>query len=180
MQKEGFITNTQYSFDNKITENSVINTIPAKNTKVTPYSIITLNVSKGKKIKTEKAQDAIIEWFHISQHKEDLWEFETPIKEGNYITISCTPTFSKNFSWRGTKTEGFGIAAINDTFDKSVPVKIIYEQQDVKSNIKSKINLKIPTQDLDTQKPTNLYLELCATDTNNKDFTIKVNFTISW
>lgn len=182
LENKGFITNIQYSFSEKVSEDKVISTAPVKNIKVKPNSIVTVKVSKGKSNEMQKiiAQDAVMEWFNIGNRNEDLWKFDAPIKEGNYITISCKPTFSKSFLWKGEKKEGFGVASINDTYDKTVPVKIIYTQQNVEANKEQNIDIKIPTQNLDTQKPTNLYLRLYALDNNNKDFTIEISFAISW
>ena len=59
--------------------------------------------------------------------------------------IDCIVKFGTTFSWNG---DGFGIAAVNDTFDKTVPVIILYNNKEVERNIEQNITLKILQENL--------------------------------
>jgi hypothetical protein len=86
-----------------------------------------------------------------------------------------------NVEWRDDNNtgEGFGNASISDTFDKSVPIRIVYDTQSNGSGESQSIVLKIPVTDLEVQRPTTVYLELFANVNGAKD-TIELSFNMSW
>lgn len=168
-----------YEFDDYVEEGKVIDTYPYSSDRILKNSQITLYVSKGPR--KVNAYNSNITWYNITTSGKDNWNFNTPYIEEGYLYIKCYEvTFAKNFKWSNTENNlGFGKASINDSFSKTVPVEIIYENQEVVANAKQSITIKIPVNDLDTKKPTTLYLKLIAEE-NNAQFEISINFAISW
>ena len=173
IQGNNLIPNIEYEYNDSYEEGKVVNTYPYGGDKIDKGSTITVIISKGPS--TVYSENSTIRWYNIS-NGEDNWKFTNPYITEDYLYIECQPTFATTFNWKG---EGFGNASITDTFTKTVPVEIIYENKEVKANEEQKIKLKISTKDLDVNKPTTLYTRL-AIDKNNKYQEIDVNFSISW
>lgn len=158
---------------NDLDEGLIYDTNPSMYDRVDNNSIVTVYVSKGPSY--IQSTESTINWYHVGSAEDD-WDFYNPhIKEG-YLYIECQPTFGTSFKW---KESGFGTASINDTFAKKVPLKIEYNNQEVKANEQQEITLVIPVKDLDVNKPTTLYTKL-SIEKNNVYQEISVNFTISW
>lgn len=173
IQGNNLIPNIEYEYNDSYEEGKVVNTYPYGGDKIDKGSTITVIISKG--TSTVYSENSTIRWYNIS-NGEDNWKFTNPYITEDYLYIECQPTFATTFNWKG---EGFGNASITDTFTKTVPVEIIYENKEVKANEEQKIKLKISTKDLDVNKPTTLYTRL-AIEKNNKYQEIDVNFSISW
>ena len=74
----------------------------------------------------------------------------------------------------------FGDASINDTFDKTVPIDVIYNTKEISNTGElTYFDLKIPLSDLGVQKPTNLnaryYLRV-----NGERKTGQAHFDLTW
>ena len=157
----------------------VIGTTPPVGTVVDPGSRVEVLVSSGPRILESK--DSTIEWFNVS-YSMDEWNFYSPTIEDGVLNIEVSSViFMANVEWRDDNNtgEGFGNASITDTFDKSVPLRIIYDTQSSNSGEAQSLVFKIPVTDLEVQRPTTVYLELYAT-VNGVDETINLSFTMSW
>ena len=99
------------------------------------------------------------------------------VKEG-YLYISmylrCTSRYSLEFYG------DFGTASINDSFDKTVPIKVIYnsKQVDNKGGL-TEFDVKIPLSDLGVQKPTNIYIEFDFL-VNGERENFSAGFDLTW
>lgn len=89
--------------------------------------------------------------------------------------------FAAKVKWQDRYNDGkmIGIASVNDTYDKSVPVSAYYTNQEYIANEAQEFVLEIPLGDLDVDKPTSMYIKLFA-DVNGTSKNIEVSFTISW
>lgn len=175
LHNSDLIPEIKYQYSDNVDEGKVIDTIPLTGNKVEKNTRVKVKVSKG----TEKivAKNSVINYYHINNLFPDNWQFSFPYIEDKYMYIDCIVKFGTTFSWNG---DGFGIAAVNDTFDKTVPVIILYNNKEVEKNIEQNITLKIPISDLDVQKPTSIYLKLFAINSKNKDIEINLSFSTSW
>lgn len=173
LQYSGLIPFVEYSYDEYTEEGKVISTTPDAYTKVPKGDTINILVSKGpSKVWSESST---IQWYNIGI-KEDEWSFINPYIEEGYLYIECSPTFGTSFNW---KSGGFGNASITDTFNKMVPVDIIFDNEEVKAGKEQNFTIKVSTKDLDVKKPTSLYTRLVI-EVNGKQEDIRVNFSISW
>ena len=76
--------------------------------------------------------------------------------------------------------DDFGSASITDTFDKTVPIKVIYSSKKVDNNGgKTSFKVKIPLSDLGVRKPTNLYIEFDFLVAGKRQ-TFKAEFDLTW
>lgn len=157
----------------------VIGSTPPFGTVVDPGSRVEVMISSGPSIVESTASN--ITWYNVS-YSDDEWEFFSPTIEDGFLTIEVSPvTFMADVEWRDDTNsgEGFGNASVTDTFDKSVPLRILFETQSTKSGEPQNLVLKIPVSDLEVQKPTTVYLELFAI-VNGVEETIEVSFNMSW
>ena len=174
LTNNSLIPNVTYEYSDYAKEGTVFRTYPAGGTRVKENSVVEIVVSKGPSYILSKS--STMEWWDVNYNRKDSWNFYSPyIKEG-YLYIDCQATFGSSFNW---KDNGFGTASVNDTFDKTVPLKINIDNSNVQSGINQEFTLVIPINDLDVQKPTTLYTLLCI-ERNGKQEDIRVNFTISW
>lgn len=162
----------QYEYNEDVENGYVIYTSP--NGTVDKNSTVYVYVSKGPSY--VKAIDSVINWNYINPLNEDSWIFNAPYISEGYLYIKCTVTFGTSFEW---KSGGFGTASINDTFDKTVPLDIITDDEKVTAGKETTFTLKVSTSDLDVQKPTSLYTSLLMLINGNTNY-ISANFSISW
>jgi hypothetical protein len=175
----GLIPVEKLSASDNVELGKVIETSPPVGTVVDPGSRVEVLVSSGPRILESKS--STIEWFNVS-YSEDEWEFYNPTIEDGVLNIEISSViFRAKVEWRDDNNigEGFGNASITDTFDKSVPLRIIYDTQSSNSGEAQSLVFKIPVTDLEVQRPTTVYLELYAT-VNGVDETINVSFNMSW
>lgn len=161
----------EYEYSDNVEEGYVIEYSPVG--EVEKSTSVTITISKGPSFVISK--NSTITWLNIS-NKADEWEFSNPYIEEGYLYIECSATYSKSFEW---KDGGFGVAAINDTFDKKVPLEIIIDSSKVTAGEKTSFILKISIDDLDVQKPTTLSTLLSVLVDDEYD-EIYANFAISW
>lgn len=158
---------------------NVIQTDPPIGAVSDPGSKIELQISSGPKLLQAKA--STIEWQNVA-YSMDNWEFSNPTIEDGTLKIEITEANLKaKVKWKDTYNEGagYGNASINDSFDKAVPLKIIFDKQTYSSGEKQKLTLEVPVSDLENQKPTTIYLELYAS-VNGVDTAIELTFTMTW
>lgn len=173
------IPTVKYENSDEIEAGNVIRTEPPigdvvdKNTKIYVY------VSKGPSKVTSK--DSTIHWYNVGS-KDDKWEFYSPYIEDDTLKIECfNVVFTQKIEWQDDHNDGtlYGNASINDTFDKTVPVRAKYSKRKFDAKEKQSFTLEIPLKDLNISKPTNMYIELYA-KVNGKDQNIRINFTMTW
>jgi hypothetical protein len=74
---------------------------------------------------------------------------------------------------------GFGEAAITDTFDKVVPLLVVFENEETPANEWQTVSIRVPLSDLDVQKPTTVYMRLFAWIRGSYQ-EIPLTLTMSW
>lgn len=178
LASKSLIPRIKYVYDNKTPEGSVVGTKPAIGNEVQVDAAVTILVSKGPAY--IEALDSSISWTHISYSGDD-WNFYAPYIEKGTLIIECQPKFGVAMSWQDSYDNGagFGRASISDTFDKTVPVEVVYSKKSWSSKVRQEITLRIPLADLDVKQPTTLYLELYG-KVGGSDEDIKIDFSISW
>jgi hypothetical protein len=175
----GLIPVEKISNSDEVEIGKVIGTSPPVGTVVDAGSRVEVLVSSGPRIIQSK--DSTISWYNVSYSMDD-WNFSNPTIEDGVLNIEVSSViFMANVEWRDDNNtgEGFGNASISDTFDKSVPIRIVYDTQSNGSGESQSIVLKIPVTDLEVQRPTTVYLELFANVNGVKD-TIELSFNMSW
>lgn len=180
LSSNGFIPVVEYVYHDDTAEGLVVGVSPAVGESADKNSKVTIYVSKGPSIVFSK--DSTIHWYHVSSDGEDEWNFYSPYIEEGILKIECHDVkFYKSIEWKDNNGEGtlFGNASINDTFDKTVPIRAKYEKQKFSAKEAQNFTLEIPLSDLNVQKPTNLYIELYA-KVAGKEKDISINFTMTW
>ncbi|MBE5939415.1 MAG: PASTA domain-containing protein [Lachnospiraceae bacterium] len=176
LSSNGLIPSVKYENNDNVEQGNVIRTEPEIGTKVDKNSKITIYISDGPSYVV--ASNASAEWYCLSS-EDDVWEFYTPCIENGVLYIECyNVTFGCDMEWNDSYNSGelFGIASINESFDKTVPVVAIYEKQSWKANEAQSFILEIPLKDLNVSRPTNMYLRLYT----NNESDVYINFYISW
>ena len=184
---KGLIPKVEYEYHNDYDYDLIIRTEPAIGSEVEEDTPVTLYVCKGPSY--HKIEDAVgwiqdvnnIDNFVWAKEASDgigtKWFYNLYAKEGYlYITVGlkCTSKYSIKFYG------DFGTASISDTFDKTVPIKLIYDSAVVNnSGETTEFELKIPLTDLGVQKPTNIYVDFDFL-VNEKRETFKAGFNLTW
>jgi len=168
-----------YEYSQSIEEGFVVRTDPTSGNLVSPGTKVKVIVSQGPRRIESKTSN--LEWTHVGYASDD-WNFSKPYIEDKVLTIDAYDVkFGTDLEWRkgDSATTGFGRAAINDKFDKAVPISFEFEKRKVAAEEKHNLKILIPTTDLDNGKPTTLFLELYAR-VGGSDTDVNLNFTISW
>ncbi len=175
LSSNGLIPTTRYEVSDEVEEGRVIRTEPQIGTSVEKNSKVVVYVSVGPA--SIISSNAIVNWRNMTEG-EDLWEFYRPYIEQDVLYIDCSVTFASDFEWLDKNDTGtlMGIAALNDSFEKTVPVSAKYNSKQCKANEKQEFMLEIPLNGLGDLRPTNVYLKLYTRDS----VTINVNFDIAW
>ena len=164
---KGLIPKVEYEYNNDYDYDLVIRTEPAIGSEVEEDTPVTLYVCKGPSY--YELPDSVGYIQNVNGIKDFVWgpeaadgngtkAFYNPwIENGEMfirIQLNCVSNYKIEFY------EDFGTASINDTFDKTVPIKIIYDDKTVdnKGGL-TDFKVKIPLSDLGVQKPTNIYIE---------------------
>ncbi len=177
LSANGLIPTIKYINDDDIEKGFVVKTYPAANEILPLNNKIFVYVSSGPSF--IQSLDARIEWWHISDYGEDDWQFENPYISEGILYIPCYDViFSKSITWQDRYDEGEigGIASVTDTFDKIIPVSAKYEKRSWKAGESQDFILEIPINDMETDKPTDIYLELYTDDFES----VRVNFYMTW
>ncbi len=182
LKRLGLNVETEYEYDDGIEEGFVIRTMPDVGDVVKENDTVTLYVSLGSE--TVSTQQSYLSWYNLSEGQDD-WEFDNPYRTSEYLVIVCNNvTIQKSFEWQDRYENGFGggVACLNDTFDKKVPIKIEYEDVAVKKGEPFSITIRIPLKELETINPTDLYMELytCKEHTDTKTTPIRLSLTMTW
>lgn len=184
---KGLIPKVEYEYNNDYDYDLVIRTEPAIGSKVEEDTPVTLYVCKGPYY--YELPDAVGRMWNVEgidpfvwwSEAEDGWGtkgFTDVWVEEGYLHIKmylgCKSEFSLEFYG------DFGTASINDTFDKTVPIKVIYDSKKVANDGSiTYFEVKIPLGDLGVQKPTNINIKFDFL-VNNKRQTFKAGFDLSW
>lgn len=174
---EGYVPVVKYESSSEQEEGFVIGTNPGHGSNLKKGGQVTVFVSTGS-VSDNDAQvtDAVLGWHHIFQSTDDDWELNKIYIKNNYIYIETEMQLNSSMS---VALRGFGTASINDTFDKTVPIRYEYEESNVTMGEYQKITIRVPVSDLDVQKPTTLYCRL-ATYVGGREMDIRLEFDITW
>ena len=149
-------------YSDSIKMGHLIKTHPSKNSNVKLNSKITLYISKGPKFILSKNSTWYAWWIKGS-------------RRDNYIPLDATLNSSYKYRWRG-----YGTAAINDTFDKVVPIEVLFESEEIKKGETQKVLLKIPIRDLNVQFPTTLSVKIELYRNQKTEESLRIDFTMTW
>lgn len=184
---KGLIPKVEYEYSNDYDYDLVIRTEPAIGSKVSEDTPVTLYVCKGPSY--YELSDSVGRMWNIEGIEDFIWWSEAEdgwgtkgftdvfVQEG-YLHIKmylrCTSKYDLEFYG------DFGTASINDTFDKTVPIKVIYDSKKVDNKGgQTNFEVKIPLSDLGVQKPTNINIRFDFL-VNNKRETFQARFDLSW
>lgn len=193
LASKGLIPKIAYDYDYSIEEGLVIKTVPSIGSSVSSDDVVTIYISKGKRfyyllnavgyMKNVKNIDPFV-WGDGTN--EGTKEFYTPYVEEGYLYLDmllrCTSSYSIEFycGSDSSKSKGFGTASINDTFDKTVPIDVLFDNYVVNNKGgDTNFQVKIPLTDLGVQKPTNIYIEFDFL-VNGVRQTFEAGFDLSW
>lgn len=178
---KGLVPKVEYEYDDDVEEGQVIKTSPSIGSGANRDDIITIYMSKGP---SEFYLYDSVGWMDNVYGINDFsWEKETKgfytpyVKEG-FLYIDMYLYCKSNYKLAFYKD--FGTASINDTFDKTVPIQIIYDNEKVNNTGKrTEFTAKIPLSDLGVQKPTNIYLNFDFLVAGKRQ-TFNASFDLSW
>lgn len=176
----GLIPNVEYEHSDTVVKGEIIRCEPACGTEVALASKVTIYVSSGPL--RIQSLDSYSNWTYIRRGVEDNWEFYDPYIEDGVLYIACyNVTFGTAMTWRDRYNEGkaSGTASVNDTFDKVVPVSLVYTKQSWNAGESQSFVIQVPLNDLNVEKPTDLYFRIgISVDGSSED--LSVNFSMSW
>ena len=121
-------------------------------------------------------------WTNVSYYGSDDWHFESPYIDRGKLHINFVKVSLKaSVKWKDDNNigSGFGIASITDTFAKSVPLAINWDQQSHGYGKSQSFEVVVPVTDLEDQKPTTLYLDLYAF-VNGASTSIPITIHATW
>lgn len=182
---KGLIPKIEYEYNNEYDYDLVIRTEPAVNSEVEEDTPVTLYVCKGPQY--YELPDAVGRMWNVNNIDDFSWGddgkpqtkgFYTPYVEAGYLYIpmflKCTSQYSIEFY------KDFGTASINDSFDKTVPIEVIYDNKTVNNKGETTdFKVKVPLSDLGVQRPTNIYIEFdFYVNSQREDF--KAGFDLTW
>ena len=156
----------------------VVTTKPAAGESAPAGSQVSIVVSKGPKRIT--SEDASAGWDDIRTDGD--WNYDAPyIEDGNLFLEIFDVGFLSKVKWHDPSEngEGFGEATINDSFDKIVPVSLVWEKQTHNAGQQQNITIEIPVSDLEEKRPTDISIRLFAyVDGYYRDITFSI--TLTW
>ncbi len=164
LANKGLIPKVEYEFNNYYDAGLVIRTVPEIGSNVEKDTPVTIYICKGPSYYELPSSLAAIydidgiEEFVSWTDAEDGWGTKGHTKvwvENGYLYITmyigCISKYDIEFYG------DFGDASINDTFDKTVPIDVIYDSKKIDNTGKrTYFDFKIPLSDLGVQKPTNI------------------------
>ena len=184
---KGLIPKVEYEYNNDYDSDLVIRTEPSIGSEVEQDTSIILYVCKGPSY--YELSNSLggftdidgIEPFVSWSDAEDRWGTKGHTKvwvEKGYLYISvylgCKSRYDIEFYG------DFGEASINDTFDKTVPIDVIYDSKKIDNTGKTTyFDFKIPLSDLGVQKPTNINVRYYLS-VNGERKTGRANFDLTW
>lgn len=184
---KGLIPKVEYEYNNDYDYDLIIRTEPSIGSKVSEDTPVTLYVCKGPSYyELPRSLGGIsdidgIEPFVSWNDADDGWGTKGHTKvwvENGYLYITvylgCKSKYSVEFYG------DFGDASINDTFDKTVPIDVIYDSKKIDNTGKiTYFDFKNPLSDLGVQKPTNLNVRYYLS-VNGERKTGQANFDLTW
>ncbi|MGN0501463.1 MAG: PASTA domain-containing protein [Ruminococcus sp.] len=173
---KGLIPAIEHNYDDTVEKGLVIETYPSAGSFVYEDDKVTVYISDGPSY--IESEQATVKWYN----NDDKWTFSNSFIEEGKLYFDCVTTFADSFEWdEGSKSngEGFGEASINDTFDKTVPLSIVYQDKKIKANKEQSFTIVVPVTDLDVDLPTTMYLSLVGLK-DDEQIDIRVDFNISW
>jgi hypothetical protein len=175
----GLVPTVEEEYSEFIASGLIIRTDPKNGEQLSAGSKILLVLSKGpRRVETK---NSTLEWTNLT-YGQDKWEFTAPYIEDDTLNIDFSSVvFKAKVEWKDEQENGYGFgqAAINDTFDKAVPLKILYKKQTHSAGQKQDFTVQVPLSDLNESKPTTMYLQLVAL-VNGYEQDINLTLTATW
>ena len=174
----GLIPVVEEKNSDNVEKGIVIMTEPSAGSEVEPNSKVKVYVSNGPaKIESKNSYG---HWQYIGKAEDD-WEFANPYIENGNLYIYCQAVFGTAQKWQDEYNNGYGggYVSVNDTFDKTVPLKVRYNVQEWNAGDTQTFIIEIPLSDLGVDKPTDIYCKLAMGNKGNVQY-LEVNFTMTW
>ena len=184
---KGLIPKVEYEYHNDYDYDLVIRTNPAIGSEVEEDTPVTLYVCKGPKY--YQLPDAVGYMTNVNGIEDFIWWSDAEDGNGTkgFTDVWVEEGYLYIEMYLGCKSKydlafygDFGTASINDTFDKTVPIKVIYDSKEVDNNgARTWFDVKIPLSDLGIQKPTNIYIKFdFLVDGERENF--EAGFDLTW
>lgn len=176
LSSNGLIPVIEYEYDDDTEEGNVVRTTPDIGSTVEKNSKVTIFVSKGASfVQSTSSNINITGW----GDKLKVWEFNNPYIKDETLYIECTNVvFTVPITWMDRTGSGRMAvqASISDTYTKTVPATVPYEKQSWQANEKQTFTIEIPLNDLDTSRPTDMFLIFGTEEQGD----IPVKFSMTW
>lgn len=174
----GLIPVVEEKSSNDVEKGIIIGTSPTAGSEVEPNSKVKVYVSSGPD--RIESTNSYGHWQYIGKAEDD-WEFANPYIEDGNLYIYCQAIFGTAQKWQDEYNNGYGggYVSVNDTFDKTVPLKVRYDTQEWNAGDTQTFIIEIPLSDLGIDKPTDIYCKLAMGDKSNVQY-LEVNFTMTW
>ncbi len=177
----------EYEYNNDYHCNLVIRTEPAIGSEVEEGIPVTLYVCKGPAYYV--LSDSVGRMSNIEGIEDFIWQSDADDSRGTkgFSDVWVENGYLNVNMYLGCKSKyeiefygDFGTASINDTFDKTIPIKVIYTSKKVYNDGSlTGFGVKIPLKDLGVQKPTNIDITIdFLVNKERKPF--RASFDLSW
>ena len=184
---KGLIPKVKYEYHNDYDYDLIIRTEPTIGSEVEEDTPVTLYVCKGPRyyelpgslgaIYDIEGIEDFIPWNEDPKGVGTKAHTNVWVEEGYlYISIylGCKSKYELEFYG------DFGEASINDTFDKTVPIDVIYTSKKIDNTGKlTYFDFKIPLGDLGVQKPTNINIRYYVSVDGERK-TGRADFDLTW
>ena len=184
---KGLIPKVEYEYHNDYDYDLVIRTEPSIGSEVEEDTPVTLYVCNGPSY--YELSDSVGYIWNIEGIDDFVWWSEAEDGWGTkgYTDVFVEEGYLHIKMYLGCKSKydiefygDYGSASINDTFAKTVPIKVIYDSKIVDNKgTRTYFEVKIPLSDLGVQKPTNISIRFDFL-VNNERETFQADFDLSW
>ena len=182
---KGLIPKIAYEYSNDYDYDMVIRTEPAIGSEVEEDQVVTLYICNGPAY--FEFTNTVGRMYNVTNIDAFSWGddgkpqtkgFYAPYAEDGFLYIpmflKCTSKYTISFY------KDFGTASITDTFDKTVPITILYDSPNVSNTGGyTDFTAKIPLGDLDVQKPTTIAIQFDFLVGTQRQ-TFKASFNLTW
>lgn len=161
-----------YDFSDLTNEGMIIKTDPGAGEKAEKNDRVIVYVSKGPAKIVSK--DSRFAWWQTFGSDKDDWIFYAPYVEGDHLKIDLEYEIKSRYS---IVFKEYGTAIVKGVTDITVPITIKKGMKPY--SLKEAMTISIPLSDLGTKKPTSVKVML-QYEANGNEYTLNMEFTISW
>jgi hypothetical protein len=174
----GLVPTLEEKFSDSVEAGIVMGSDPSAGVAQSSGGKVKLLVSAGPKRLT--STNGTANFTNVSPGED--WNYDYPyIEDGTLVIELFEVKFDSEVKWWDPtgNGRGFGEASIKDTFNKTVPIELMWTKQSNKRDQTQDFTLRIPLSGLDVQELSSMFVRLFA-EVNGRYQEIWMSFTFAW